>query len=178
MILHRDFYFVRHGETEHNRSGESKQDHPDLPLNETGRLQAEKIEDIIADLPIKTVCFSPLQRVKETKDIITNKLSAEHHEIEELMECTAKIWGEMCAWGDAIESSPHDPVQEFKLRTRKGVNSALSHEGPVLIVAHGGVHWMLCYLLQVLDHEWMIDNCVPVHFTVGSDGRWRGKKLI
>jgi hypothetical protein len=29
-----------------------------------------------------------------------------------------------------------------------------------------------------VEHEWSIDNCVPVHFTVEQSGQWRAKKLI
>ena len=58
MILHKEFYFVRHGQTDHNLlEGRDKGDHPDdISLNETGKNQAKFIHSIISTLPIKTVC--------------------------------------------------------------------------------------------------------------------------
>ena len=98
MIPQKYFFFVRHGQTDHNAlEGKDKGDHPSaIPLNDAGRNQAKAIEPTVACLPVQTVCSSPLKRVQETKEIVnTARLSAAHHEIENLAECTAKIWFEM-----------------------------------------------------------------------------------
>ena len=42
------FYFLRHGETEWNRTGRT-QGQLDAPLNETGRAQASRAAEILAD---------------------------------------------------------------------------------------------------------------------------------
>ena len=59
MIPKREFYFVRHGQTDYNASPLNLViDHPsDLPINATGRLQAQNIEPIVAELPVKTICW-------------------------------------------------------------------------------------------------------------------------
>jgi probable phosphoglycerate mutase len=72
----------------------------------------------------------------------------------------------------------HLHVREFLERTYHGFQKALSYEGPVLIVSHGGIHWALCYLMDITDHEWVVDNCLPIHFFIGPDGLWKVKKLI
>src|SRR3989338_1461541 len=97
MILKKEFYFVRHGQTDHNLlEGEEKGDHPaDIPLNQTGRGQAATIEPMIALLPIQTICVSPMKRAQETKEIITARVEAPHYEVEGLGECSGKIWQEM-----------------------------------------------------------------------------------
>lgn len=168
------FYFIRHGQTDYNLAGNRKIDHPDhVPLNDTGRLQAQTIEPVIASLPIKTICCSPLLRAQETKEIITARLNAPIFDIDDLGECTATIWDHM----RTKNRSNH--VLTFHERVERGLNHVLSLEGPVLIVAHGGVHWAICSLLDIeeRDHHWAIDNCVPVHFSLSSEGRWLARKL-
>ena len=179
MILQKEFYFIRHGQTDHNISDRNlKNDHPeDIPLNETGKSQARLIEPIITSLPIQTVCASPLKRVQETKEIITSNLQLEHHEINDLGECTAQIWKEMVRLGMYSTLPKEGDARQFMDRVRSGINQALSLQSPSLIVAHGGVHWALCCLMGIEGHEWAIGNCVPVHFSVGNNAKWTAKKL-
>ena len=101
MILKKEFYFVRHGQTDHNiLEGAGKGDHPeDVPLNMVGRNQAAAIEPMIALLPIQTICVSPMKRAQETKEIIAARLSVPHYEIDTLGECSGKIWKEMARLG-------------------------------------------------------------------------------
>lgn len=176
MIYKKEFYFIRHGQTDYNASN-AKVDHDDVSLNAAGLQQAEMIEPIIANLLIKSVCYSPLKRVKETKEVICSRLQAIHHEIFELGECTLQIWNDMTSSGADALNSPHIHVKVFMKQALNGINKALSCEGPVLIVAHGGIHWAICCLMGVTDHDWMIDNCLPVHFFIENSGRWAAKKL-
>src|ERR1700730_14547776 len=130
MILKKEFYFIRHGQTDHNISVEEKIDHPaHITLNSTGLTQANGIEPIIASLPIKTVCCSPFKRAQETKDIVTSRLSAHHCEIEELGECSGLIWKEMTALGTMAHFRAKDPVLKFMRQVLKGVHQALEQEG-------------------------------------------------
>jgi uncharacterized phosphatase len=69
------------------------------------------------------------------------------------------------------------PVYSFMQRVLKGINEALVCHGPVLIVAHGGVHWAACCLMEIDQHDWMIDNCILTHFSIKEDGRWTARKL-
>lgn len=180
MILKKEFYFVRHGQTDHNISNVNlKTDHPsDIPLNETGRNQAKAIEPLIASLPIQTICASPLNRVKETKEIITSRLLAKHYEIENLSECSAEIWRELVKLGMYSPFPTSGPARTFMDRVREGLNQALLLPGPTLIVAHGGVHWSICCLLGIQEHKWAIDNCVPVHFSIDAEGKWQARKRV
>ena len=62
MIIQKEFYFVRHGQTDQNiMEGKNRSDFPeDISLNETGRNQAVSIKPIISSLGLHTVCSSPL----------------------------------------------------------------------------------------------------------------------
>jgi probable phosphoglycerate mutase len=180
MILQKEFYFVRHGQTDYNLlEGKHKGDHPgDISLNETGRNQAKLIQPTISALPIKTVCSSPLKRVQETKEIITSNLQVNHHEISDLGECSAQIWKEMAQFGMYSHLPAEGVVRQFIDQVQNGVNQALSLPSPSLIIAHGGVHWAICCLIGINEHEWTINNCIPVHFSIGNHGKWIAKKLI
>jgi probable phosphoglycerate mutase len=177
MIIKEEFFFVRHGQTVYNAS-DRKVDHGDVSLNPVGIQQAKTIEPIIATLPIRTVCFSPLKRAKETKEIIAARLQATQCEIPELGECSMQVWNDMTKNGAAACHVSNEHVHNFMQRTLQGINQALSCEEPALIVAHGGIHWATCCLMGISDHEWIIGNCVPVHFFLAPDGHWKAKRLF
>lgn len=176
MIIQKEFYFVRHGQTDGNAAA-VKQDHGDIPLNATGREQARMIEPIVSSLPVKTICYSPLKRAKETREIACSNLTTTHAEVTNLSECNTQIWQEMIALGKHAKTNSKEPVYSFMQRILKGINEALSCHGPVLIVAHGGVHWAACCLMEIDQHDWIIDNCIVTHFSIKEDGRWNAKKL-
>ncbi len=178
MIHKKEFYFIRHGQTDYNiLPNHYKVDHPsEVPLNATGRTQANRIEPLIAALPIKTVCCSPFIRAQETKEIVTSRLNATHHELEELGECSAAVWQEMAAKKLAAPLHPEGHIRHFLERVRHGVNRALSQEGPVLIIAHGGIHFAICSWMNLTNHDWAVDNCVPIRFYCKEE-QWTAESL-
>lgn len=175
MITKKEFYFVRHGQTDSNVAS-IKRDCGDIPLNRVGVDQAHRIEPIVATLPVKTVCTSPLIRTKQTRDIACSRLVAAHIEVMDIAESTMEIWQEMLALGKNAHKSLNEPVYSFMQRVLKGMNQALLHEGPVLIVAHGGVHWAICCLMEIDEHDWIIENCIVTHFVPKEEG-WIASKL-
>jgi broad specificity phosphatase PhoE len=71
-------YFVRHGETDWNRAGRY-QGQRDIPLNATGRAQAARNGQVLAEiLGSRAISIdyvaSPLSRARETMEIIRNAL--------------------------------------------------------------------------------------------------------
>jgi probable phosphoglycerate mutase len=176
LLTQKEFYFVRHGQTDGNVAT-IRQDYGDIPLNPTGREQARIIEPLIANLPIKSVYCSPLKRAKETRDIACMNLRTAHAELAELSECSKQVWQEMTRLGKMAREETTEPVYSFMRTILKGLNLALSCEGPVLIVAHGGVHWATCCLMEIDQHDWIVENCGVIHFYVKGDGTWAAKKL-
>ncbi|MFZ4773378.1 MAG: histidine phosphatase family protein [Chlamydiia bacterium] len=175
MILKKDFYFIRHGQTDFNVKAIMNRENESL--NATGKQQAQQAEKIIATLPIKTICFSSLNRVKETKEIISSQLNATHYEVPKLGEVTKFIWDDLTKAGPSALESPLPHLQEFFEGIRNGLTEALTKDEPVLIVAHRSTHWAICCLLDIQEHEWVIDNCIPVHFSVDAAGKWKAQKL-
>lgn len=174
----KEFYFIRHGQTDHNIGLVTGW--VDLPLNECGKQQALAIEPLVSALPIKTVCYSPLLRTRQTKDIIISHLTVTEQEIADFTECS-------------LEEVRHLPIlqtegcievplmlQPFIERVKSGIEtSLLSADQPVLVVAHYGVYYVLCYLLGIAFNDcWKINNCELVHFYLDADRRWVTKKRM
>ncbi|MGD2169517.1 MAG: histidine phosphatase family protein [Chlamydiota bacterium] len=173
MIPDKEFYFIRHGQTNYNKSL-TKVDHADISLNLTGKKQAIQCAPLIKKLPIQTICCSPLKRAKETKELLLPK--SKHTESSDLGECTAQVWKEMTSLQSHAYTQGSSSVKEFLDRIQQGLNFALKQQGPVLIVSHGGVHWGICFWLQIRNHNWTVDNCLPVHFSMNED-TWIAKLL-
>ena len=61
--------FVRHGQTEWNSLGK-QQGKEDIPLNSRGIEQAKQTAQLLADRQFDRVYCSPLQRAKQTAQIL------------------------------------------------------------------------------------------------------------
>jgi broad specificity phosphatase PhoE len=59
-------FLVRHGETFYVKKRRLPGRIPGIPLNETGRRQAEELASALKDLPITAIHASPLERAIET----------------------------------------------------------------------------------------------------------------
>ena len=175
-MLKKEFYFLRHGKTDFNDST-IKVDHEDVSLNQIGINQAKFIQPFINTLPIQSVCCSPLKRAKETKEIACSQISLKHYEIPELGECTRIIWDDMTSLKNSKENTSFPHVENFLKRTLKGLSQVLSLNEPSLIISHGGVHWAICSLLQISNHNWYVENCIPVHFFLNAENCWTAKTL-
>ena len=184
MLTETEFYYLRHGETDWNLRGLA-QGQTDVPLNENGRAQAVAACSLVANLPISTLCSSPLKRALETAKILQNQTGFRLEVIDELTECG---WGECEGHvkGDWFQSwksgqaTPKgaEPYARFLERAVRGINSALTRPGPVLIVAHGGVYWAI-QKFAALGVEFDLPNAVPVrHAPPRTDFPWWETKTI
>lgn len=180
-MLQRSFYFVRHGETDWNKAGRI-QGHTDIPLNETGRTQAEQVVAVLARMPIDRIVASGLSRAYETASIINAALQKpltvddglkERHfgdfegldigEMDRLRDGMLKKG--LPAEENGYPCPPKgEPYADFRLRTISAFRRNLEQfEGQnILFVAHGGVYRVLrrC-LFTELDHS---GNVQPFHF--------------
>ena len=138
---------IRHGQTEAN-AAQIMAGSIDSPLTALGRQQAKNVHDILENLEIKpkTIIHSHLSRAKETAEILNEVLKIDLHEDPDLAEMHA---------GD-MEGQPYETArilfddwptipnaetpQQFFDRVKRGkINAIRNHDGPVLIVCHGGV---------------------------------------
>jgi len=147
MLREVPFYFLRHGETDWNLHRKA-QGQIDIPLNATGIAQAKAAAEIVRGLGIRTVCASPLSRAYETARHACEAAGCTIQVLDELKECNlgadeGRDGGEWFAdWREGRYLPDGAEVyEEFLMRALGGVNKALEAEGPVLVVAHGGVFW-------------------------------------
>lgn len=71
-------YLVRHGETEWNKQYRYY-GRTDIPLNDEGRRQAEKIGDLLKDISFDKIYSSPLLRAKQTEEMIAHRKNGMAH---------------------------------------------------------------------------------------------------
>ncbi|MBS4749693.1 histidine phosphatase family protein [Granulicatella sp. zg-ZJ] len=62
-------YMMRHGETDYNKA-RCFYGSADVSINDTGKQQAHRIKDIMADYPVDKIYISTLKRTYETASII------------------------------------------------------------------------------------------------------------
>jgi broad specificity phosphatase PhoE len=175
------FYFLRHGQTQWNKDHKAMGSQ-DIPLNDEGISQALSAQRVVKSEPIATIVSSPLLRARKTAQILQEAVSVPIVEVPELKEV---CWGEkegqpfsdFLCWVSAWKGGAHikhgEPYDDFLARVKLGLNKALHHQGPVLIVSHGGVYCaiqdILGFAASDLDHCELVFHCPPAH----SGHPWR-----
>ena len=62
--------FIRHGQTTWNAEHILPGQLPGIPLNDKGREQVARLADALPDIPISAIISSPLERARDTAEII------------------------------------------------------------------------------------------------------------
>lgn len=86
------FLLIRHGENEFVKKGRIAGRLPEVHLNPRGREQAQVLAEKLADLPIKAIYSSPLERAVETAAPLAEKLSLEIILRQGLIELDMGSW--------------------------------------------------------------------------------------
>ncbi|MGW0041708.1 histidine phosphatase family protein [Rhodococcus sp. NPDC003348] len=137
---------VRHGETDWNAQ-RRLQGSSDVPLNDTGRFQAERAATRLADGPWDVLVSSPLSRASETADIIGTRLgltrSATHPGLAERHFGGAEGVTDYEAW-DRWPDGMYPGLEPREEVRRRGLavlgELAERHSGSsVVAVSHGGL---------------------------------------
>jgi len=184
MLTPMPFVFLRHGETDWNRE-RRVQGQVDVPLNSRGIAQAHDARERLRGRTIATICSSPLARAHETARIVNEVLRRPLVLVDELMECNLSGWQGVVggSWhddwvGGAVPPGGGESYEGFLSRSLAGINKALAHPGPVLIVAHGGVYWAV-QRHATCEDKYDIPNGIPVHHDPPRDLQaiWRTRVL-
>lgn len=174
---------VRHGETDWNRD-KRFQGQIDVPLNETGRSQAEQCAQFLKGIHIDRAVSSPMLRPKETAEIILkHHLGIQLDLDENLREISHGLWegkleteieadfpGELQRWKDApetVQMPEGENLDQVWERARLAWQSILdnslaldgedlAHPQTILVVAHDAVNKaLLCHLMGLgPNHFW------------------------
>lgn len=171
------FYFLRHGETNHNVHN-IYDDLVDVHLNEKGQKQAFEVQQIFNSIPITTVCSSPLLRVQQTKNIVLEGRVARNVILDEFRECSSNLWRLFLASETRLLTLDEWAIiNKFIYRVKDGLEKALQNDGPILIVAHGGTYWALAHLLQ-LEGDRKIGNCILTYIFPQESELWRAEPIL
>ncbi|MBF2481130.1 histidine phosphatase family protein [Listeria seeligeri] len=171
----RTIYFVRHGKTEWNMTGQM-QGWGDSPLVAEGIAGAKAVGEVLKDTQIDAVYTSTSKRTKDTAAYILADRDIEIRALEELKEMNFGTW-EGVTVTEIDEKHPeerakilHSPATykaevnggetyyELAERLLQGVQKIVSEtkNGNILVVSHGMSLTLLLYLLQgetVEDHR-------------------------
>jgi probable phosphoglycerate mutase len=189
MLDARNFWYLRHGETDWNRQGLS-QGRTDIALNETGKKQAHVAGKILQDraesiMPIVRIVSSPLGRALTTAQVVASYISSFDRRVEVTVDPDLQevCFGEQegCPMGDWYDSwiagdfTPKgaETFSELMQRAVAAVNRATEGEGAVLIVAHGALFRALRAAMK-LPANVRLPNAVPlvVEAPLNEAGSW------
>lgn len=157
---------VRHGELE---TGAEKRyiGWLDLPLSATGRLQAARLREFMAKIPLEAVYCSDLIRSHTTAQIICEKKGLKPHILTELREINLGEWegktfteikrnfpAAFNKRGDDIANFQPPGGESFAQCSARAVsalgNILQNSSGNILIVGHAGTNRaIICHLLGI-----------------------------
>lgn len=99
-------YLIRHGQTDWNIAGKIQGTH-DIPLNETGRIQAQKLAVAMDQRPITKIFSSPLVRAAETAGMIGKRHKIQICSMSQLVEVEFGKW-EGLTWSEIQKQFPEE----------------------------------------------------------------------
>lgn len=170
------FYFLRHGQTNHNLNSHLYNENTEIGLNEKGISQALEIQTILSSISISTVCCSPLFRAQQTKEIVLKNKEYKSIDLEDFRECSSNLWKLFLASEKrSLTERESNLVQGFVNQVENGLKHAFQQEQPLLLIAHGGTYWALSQLLQLKGNR-KIDNCLLVEVFSTQNG-WKTKYI-
>ena len=152
-------YIVRHGQTDWNLIKKT-QGQLDIPLNETGRVEAQKSGELLAGKNIDKIISSDLKRTVETAHIINRYLGVPIQFDERLRELnygslqgrlnkeiTPETWQRFNHYPEEFQS---EDLQCFYARVKSFFDD-LDDSKNTLIVTHGGTIRMM--MLYARNHK-------------------------
>jgi probable phosphoglycerate mutase len=143
---------IRHGENDYSKSGRLAGRLPGIHLNERGRKQADELATALAQVPIKGVYSSPLERALETAEPIARARRLVVKQEADLLEANVGQWEgksvrrlALTRYWRTVQRAPSragHPGGETFLQTQSRVVSALDG----ICAGHGRRDILACVL--------------------------------
>jgi broad specificity phosphatase PhoE len=147
-------FLARHGQTAYNHEGRF-QGQQQIPLDDTGREQAEELAERAVPYGFAALWCSPLLRARETAEAVSRRIGLEPVEDERLMETDAGDWTDR-SFADVQSEAPEefaafiaaDPgfafpggesFAEQEVRVAAALERVEAGPLPALVVCHGMV---------------------------------------
>ncbi|HVG03131.1 MAG TPA: histidine phosphatase family protein [Nitrospira sp.] len=167
--------FIRHGETDWNRSGRVMGDQP-IPLNHTGERQALACAEVLSRTPIAGLFTSPVLRAVQTADILGRPHGGLVQHLPDLREIGVgdwinRYWKEFANdpakrhWytqPDLVRPSGGETLQEVQHRAVTAVEQVIgdTQDKPYVFVSHADV------IRAIVAHYMRLDLGVIRHATI------------
>lgn len=162
------FYIVRHGETQWNKE-EVFRGRKDIPLNETGKYQAERTGTYFADKPITRILSSPLSRAMQTAGAIGRTTGTPVEPVEALTDINFGIWegiplrevnerypSDFALWmtsPERLRIEGTETLDEVRKRISDGLANLRNGEDANVIVTHRVICKVIVLYLLSLGNE-------------------------
>lgn len=177
MVL-RSFYYLRHGRTQANLDGLMCGGLWDVPLAEEGIVQANGVSAFLPSLekPPTAVFVSPLERARQTAEIVVAKLALPVEVIADLREWELGEWDRIPVkevrekFLGTGEPPGGETREAFRARAMLALSQCAVHGEPPLIVGHGGFGVILQEALGIPRAR--MENCALYLFSRES-GEWK-----
>lgn len=157
MLPAKNFYMIRHGESEANAARITAGGQFDSPLTVRGEGQARALAACISELKIlpEVIYHSDMKRARRTAELLNEALNIEMHELHDLREHDLGEWDGQ-PWEDILplveaHQSPQggESVSQFAQRIQATLTDILKKEDRrVMIVAHGGLFHAMGFLYE------------------------------
>jgi probable phosphoglycerate mutase len=187
-------YFARHGQTDWNNV-RKVQGTTDIPLNETGILQAGQLCE---NLKEKNIRFSKIytsyqKRAVQTAQIVDEQFHTGYEIVKGLEEMNLglfeghtweeihalypeelKLWNSYKRYNKSPEGESYQMVMErlFKALDYIFEKNDTSSDDNILIISHGAVIMTLIVMRENLpfegSHTIAVDNATPIEFTISE----------
>lgn len=135
-------YLIRHGETDWNKE-KRYQGAQDIPLNETGREQAQKVAQQLENHRFNAIYCSTLKRVLETAHILNQKHNLPIQMISNLREAS---YGELEK--KKIEDAHKEYAESYAAFHQLNTEEKLAHK---MVPSQESGHEVLARVLPVLE---------------------------
>ena len=161
-------YIVRHGETQWNKE-EVFRGRKDIPLNETGRRQAELAGAYFRSIPVKKIISSPLARAVETAEGIAAATGVPVERVDELTDINFGIWeglplkeveerypAAFALWKASPEKlriEDGETLAEVRERISRGLARLSGLAGGAVVVTHRAICKVLVLSLLAMGEE-------------------------
>jgi serine/threonine-protein phosphatase PGAM5 len=147
------------------RHGQCFSEGTDPPLTQSGRKQAAMTADLFKAHDIESIYYSPLQRARETAEIIAHQLpGAAFIGCDSLRECIPTIPSQFSQifQDQARENPDYRPVNVRNAQLRLDevcseiFTPAVDRDVHDLVICHGNVlRYLICWGLNIDPHAWV-----------------------
>ncbi len=178
--MKKNFYFVRHGETDWNRQC-LFQGRQDIPLNENGVLQAKKLAEYLKTKNKKFSCIysSVLKRAIQTSEILGTDLNLKIKKSNLLKEisfgdlegtkvCKEEIFFDGPKYLE-IEFPNGEKMMDACARFEQFISQLPLDLDNILIVAHGALFKAVLEKNGVKNSNKYCENCICVNFQYDTE---------